>query len=39
MPMGIGLEEGNVLGPLQNAKQREIVARLVEAAKDSVPAC
>ncbi|MBE1524715.1 acyl-CoA reductase-like NAD-dependent aldehyde dehydrogenase [Nesterenkonia lutea] len=35
MPMGIGLEEHNVLGPLQNAKQREIVARLVDAATDS----
>ncbi|WP_370644377.1 aldehyde dehydrogenase family protein [Nesterenkonia sp. LB17] len=35
MPMGIGLEEQNVLGPLQNAKQRDIVARLVDAAKDS----
>ncbi|MGJ9373454.1 aldehyde dehydrogenase family protein [Nesterenkonia sp. CF4.4] len=35
MPMGIGLEEQNVLGPLQNAKQRDIVAGLVDAAKDA----
>ncbi|MBO0595857.1 aldehyde dehydrogenase family protein [Nesterenkonia sp. E16_7] len=35
MPMGIGLEEQNVLGPLQNRAQWEIVDRLVRAAKDS----
>lgn len=33
MPMGVGLEEENVLGPLQNRAQYEIVERLVEAAK------
>ncbi|WP_166827215.1 aldehyde dehydrogenase family protein [Brevibacterium limosum] len=33
-PMGVGLEEGNVLGPLQNRQQYDIVARLVDAAKD-----
>ncbi|MDQ4501549.1 aldehyde dehydrogenase family protein [Sinomonas sp. ASV322] len=35
VPMGVGLEEANVLGPLQNKAQYEIVARLVEAAKAS----
>lgn len=35
MPMGVGLDENNVLGPLQNKAQFEIVARLVDAAKDS----
>ncbi|MHA7303751.1 aldehyde dehydrogenase family protein [Arthrobacter sp. TMN-49] len=35
MPMGVGLDENNVLGPLQNKAQFDIVARLVEAAKDS----
>lgn len=35
MPMGIGLDENNVLGPLQNKAQFDIVARLVEAARDS----
>ena len=35
MPMGNGLDENNVLGPLQNRRQYDIVARLVEAAKDS----
>ncbi|WP_284975187.1 aldehyde dehydrogenase family protein [Arthrobacter sp. efr-133-TYG-104] len=35
MPMGNGLDEANVLGPLQNRQQYEIVARLVEAARDS----
>ncbi|GAB91278.1 aldehyde dehydrogenase family protein [Gordonia rhizosphera] len=35
MPMGRGLSEENVLGPLQNRKQFDIVARLVEAAKES----
>ena len=33
-PMGVGLDEENVLGPLQNKQQYDIVARLVEAAKD-----
>ena len=35
MPMGVGLDEANVLGPLQNKQQYDIVARLVEAARDS----
>ena len=35
MPMGNGLDENNVLGPLQNKAQYDIVANLVEAAKDS----
>lgn len=35
MPMGVGLDENNVLGPLQNKAQFDVVARLVEAAKDS----
>lgn len=35
MPMGVGLEEHNVLGPLQNRAQWEIVDRLVRAATDS----
>ncbi|WP_307007259.1 aldehyde dehydrogenase family protein [Sinomonas atrocyanea] len=35
VPMGVGLDEQNVLGPLQNRAQYEIVARLVEAAKAS----
>lgn len=35
MPMGNGLDEANVLGPLQNRQQFEIVARLVDAARDS----
>ncbi|WP_293769417.1 aldehyde dehydrogenase family protein [uncultured Corynebacterium sp.] len=34
-PMGIGLDEDNVLGPLQNRAQFDIVDRLVKAAKDS----
>lgn len=33
MPMGRGLDEANVLGPLQNRQQFDIVARLVEAAR------
>jgi acyl-CoA reductase-like NAD-dependent aldehyde dehydrogenase len=33
-PMGVGLDEDNVLGPLQNKQQYDIVARLVEAARD-----
>ncbi|GAB3185357.1 aldehyde dehydrogenase family protein [Nesterenkonia halophila] len=32
-PMGVGREEQNVLGPLQNAVQRDIVVRLVDEAK------
>lgn len=32
--MGVGLEEENVLGPLQNKQQYDIVAGLVQAAKD-----
>ncbi|KAE8765775.1 aldehyde dehydrogenase family protein [Georgenia thermotolerans] len=35
MPMGVGLEETNVLGPLQNKAQFDIVANLVQAAKDA----
>lgn len=35
MPMGIGLDENNVLGPLQNKSQYDVVAGLVEAAKAS----
>ena len=35
MPMGVGLDEVNVLGPLQNRQQFDIVARLVDAARDS----
>ncbi|WP_207345876.1 aldehyde dehydrogenase family protein [Arthrobacter sp. E3] len=35
MPMGHGLDEANVLGPLQNKAQYDIVSRLVEAAKES----
>jgi acyl-CoA reductase-like NAD-dependent aldehyde dehydrogenase len=35
MPMGVGLDENNVLGPLQNKAQYDIVAQLVEAARDS----
>ncbi|MFV0374108.1 aldehyde dehydrogenase family protein [Microbacterium sp.] len=33
MPMGRGLDEGNVLGPLQNEKQFEIVRDLVDDAR------
>ncbi|MGQ4600983.1 aldehyde dehydrogenase family protein, partial [Nocardia sp. R6R-6] len=33
MPMGYGLDERNVLGPLQNAQQFDIVKRLVDDAK------
>lgn len=32
-PMGVGLDEANVLGPLQNRQQFDIVNRLVEDAK------
>lgn len=35
MPMGVGLDEGNVLGPLQNKNQFDVVAGLVQAAKDA----
>ena len=35
MPMGNGLDEANVLGPLQNRAQYDIVAGLVAAARDS----
>ncbi|WGD37451.1 aldehyde dehydrogenase family protein [Lysinibacter sp. HNR] len=35
VPMGRGLEEQNVLGPLQNRAQYEIVDRLVESARAS----
>ncbi len=35
MPMGRGLDEQNVLGPLQNQAQYDVVARLVEAAQDA----
>ena len=34
-PMGVGLDENNVLGPLQNKAQFDIVDRLVESAKAS----
>ncbi len=33
VPMGVGLEEQNVLGPLQNRAQFDIVDRLVKSAK------
>ena len=33
MPMGNGLDENNVLGPVQNKKQFDIVSGLVEDAK------
>jgi acyl-CoA reductase-like NAD-dependent aldehyde dehydrogenase len=35
MPMGRGLDEQNLLGPLQNRAQYDIVARLVDAARDA----
>src|SRR5699024_3192596 len=35
VPMGVGLDEDNVLGPLQNKNQFDTVDRLVKAAKDS----
>jgi len=35
MPMGVGTDERNVLGPLQNQQQFDIVDRLVESAKAS----
>lgn len=34
-PMGSGLDEGNVLGPVQNQQQFDIVSRLVDDAKAS----
>jgi acyl-CoA reductase-like NAD-dependent aldehyde dehydrogenase len=34
IPMGVGLNENNLLGPLQNKAQFDIVSRLVEAARD-----
>ena len=33
MPIGVGLQEGNVLGPLQNQSQFDIVADLVDDAR------
>ncbi|MGX5360107.1 aldehyde dehydrogenase family protein [Kocuria sp. KH4] len=33
MPMGVGLDENNVLGPLQNQAQYDVVADLVEHAR------
>ena len=35
VPMGVGLDEQNVLGPLQNRAQFEVVDQLVESAKAS----
>jgi len=35
MPMGVGLDENNVLGPLQNKAQYDIVAELVADAVES----
>ena len=35
MPMGVGTDENNVLGPLQNKPQFDIVDRLVESARAS----
>ncbi|GAA1785333.1 aldehyde dehydrogenase family protein [Leucobacter iarius] len=35
VPMGVGVDEQNVLGPLQNRAQFDVVDRLVEAAKAS----
>ncbi|MFK0042200.1 aldehyde dehydrogenase family protein [Paenarthrobacter sp. NPDC090517] len=35
MPMGVGLDENNVLGPLQNKAQYDIVERLVDEARKS----
>lgn len=35
VPMGPGLEEGNLLGPVQNQAQFEIVQRLVESARSA----
>lgn len=33
MPMGRGLDEANVLGPLQNRQQYDVVSKLVDAAR------
>ncbi|SJM71744.1 aldehyde dehydrogenase family protein [Gulosibacter sp. 10] len=33
-PMGVGLDENNLLGPLQNKSQYEVVERLVNAARE-----
>lgn len=35
VPMGVGLDEQNVLGPLQNKPQFDIVDRLVESARSA----
>ncbi|MGY1706644.1 aldehyde dehydrogenase family protein [Geodermatophilus sp. SYSU D00697] len=35
MPMGRGLDEQNVLGPLQNRAQYDVVTRLVDAAREA----
>lgn len=35
VPMGVGLDEENVLGPLQNRAQFDVVDRLVESARAS----
>jgi acyl-CoA reductase-like NAD-dependent aldehyde dehydrogenase len=35
MPMGRGLDEANVLGPLQNRQQYDIVTKLVDGARDA----
>lgn len=35
VPMGVGTDEDNVLGPLQNKQQFDIVTRLVDAAKSA----
>jgi acyl-CoA reductase-like NAD-dependent aldehyde dehydrogenase len=35
VPMGVGTDEKNVLGPLQNKAQFDIVDRLVESAKEA----
>lgn len=35
VPMGNGLDEGSLLGPVQNKQQFDIVARLVESARDA----
>ncbi|CAG7607680.1 aldehyde dehydrogenase family protein [Leucobacter soli] len=35
VPMGVGLDENNVLGPLQNRAQFDVVDGLVKAAKES----
>jgi acyl-CoA reductase-like NAD-dependent aldehyde dehydrogenase len=34
IPMGVGLDDGNLLGPLQNEMQWKVVNRLVEDAKE-----